>query len=96
MPNRGLEPLGCICVAKTRKKIENHLHALTQAVADVVCWSQVLDELLCRDVLPEEARHAQVNLTQTELDNAWRKIREVILDAQTFATQSQNASTRDG
>ena len=72
---------------KQKTEFLNHLYALTQAVADVACWTQMLDDLLMRDDLSEDARHAQVNLLETELDNGWSAIWEVTRAAETFATQ---------
>ena len=62
-----------------------HLQAVTQAIADDVCWKRILDELLTNESMTQETRQQQVTHLDAQIGSTFVALKTVTAEAREYA-----------
>ena len=63
----------------------HHLQAVTQAIADDVCWKRILDELLTNESMTQETRQQQVTHLDAQIGSTFVALKTVTAGARDYA-----------
>jgi len=63
----------------------HHLQAVTQAIADDVCWKRILDELVTNDSMARESKQQQVTYLDAQLATTLLALRTATTEAREYA-----------
>ena len=62
-----------------------HLQAVTQAIADDVCWKRILDELLTNESMTQETRQQQVTHLDAQIGSTFVALKTITAEAREYA-----------
>ena len=63
----------------------HYLQAVTQAIADDVCWKRILDELFTDESMTQETREQQVTHLEAQIGSTFVVLQRVTTDAREYA-----------
>ena len=70
----------------------HHLQAVTQAIADDVCWKRILDELLTNESMTQETRQQQVTHLEAQIGSTSVAVQTATAEARKFASLWESVS----